>query len=95
MRPQDGGVDALIPEHASNLSAGQRQLLSLSRALLRKSKILIVDEATSAIDMESEKVLQGASLLPELSYDSRKLTNFQRRSELLSHVLPCSIYIPN
>jgi ATP-binding cassette, subfamily C (CFTR/MRP), member 1 len=53
-----GGLDAPLAEEGSNMSAGQRQLLCIGRALLRKAKILLLDEASSSIDMETDYLLQ-------------------------------------
>ncbi|MBK6363669.1 MAG: ABC transporter ATP-binding protein [Saprospiraceae bacterium] len=55
-----GGYDFLITERGSNLSVGQRQLISFVRALVFDPDILILDEATSSIDTETEMVIQHA-----------------------------------
>lgn len=55
-----GGYDFLIMERGANLSVGQRQLISFVRALVFDPDILILDEATSSIDTETEMVIQHA-----------------------------------
>jgi len=56
----EGGYDADVGEGGTKLSTGERQLISLARAVLARPQIFIMDEATSSVDTEAERLIQDA-----------------------------------
>ncbi|MFM1801982.1 MAG: hypothetical protein RJA81_1334, partial [Planctomycetota bacterium] len=71
------GYDTVLTDRGMNLSGGQRQRLALARAILRNPSILILDEATSAVDIEDESLIRKA--IEEFSQD--------RTTFIISHSL--------
>lgn len=70
------GYDTIIGERGVGLSGGQKQRIALARALAVKPGILVMDDTTSAVDMETEKYIQAQ--LRQLPYDCTKLIIAQR-----------------
>lgn len=62
IRTQSGGYNMLLSEDATNISQGQKQLLTIARAILSNPKILILDEATSNVDTRIEILIQKAMI---------------------------------
>ena len=54
------GLEQIITEEGSNLSVGEKQLICIVRAILRKSKIIVMDEATANIDYKTEEIIQNS-----------------------------------
>ncbi|OXZ35340.1 multidrug ABC transporter [Finegoldia magna] len=74
------GLNELIKEKGSNLSQGERQLISFARAYIRNPRILILDEATSNIDTETEQIIQQP--LEKLKYSRTTLIVAHRLSTI-------------
>jgi ABC-type multidrug transport system fused ATPase/permease subunit len=74
------GFDHVVGDRGVALSGGQRQRISIARAVLRKAPILILDEATSAMDTESERLVQQS--IDELSKRCTVVTVAHRLSTI-------------
>ena len=77
------GLQQEIAEGGSNLSVGEKQLICITRAILRKSKIIIMDEATASIDYKTEEMIQKA--ISELLNDSTFITIAHRIKTIINY----------
>lgn len=77
---KDDGLDAEVLQKGSNFSGGQRQRLTIARALIRRPEVLILDDSTSALDMATDAALRRA--VAELDYDPTVFIVSQRASSV-------------
>lgn len=76
------GINFRIAENGSNLSAGQKQLICICRAILRKNKVVVLDEATANIDIVTEKQIQ--KLINEEFTNSTVITIAHRLNTIMN-----------
>ena len=83
VKRNNAGLNQEIAEGGSNLSVGEKQLICITRAILRKSKIIVIDEATASIEYKTEEMIQKT--ISDLLDDSTFITIAHRIKTIINY----------